>query len=256
MRSNIMKIALIGYGKMGKMIELAAISKGHTIIAKINSHREMQTLTKDLIDHADVCIDFTHPNYAIENIKSIAKFGKNIVMGTTGWYHHIDMVEDIVKDAKIGFLYSPNFSLGVALFLEIVSRAASLVSPFKAYDVGGYEIHHNQKADSPSGTAKAIVERLLSEFADKKEAIFELAEGKISTEQLHFSSLRLGSIPGTHSITFDSPVDTITLTHTARNREGFAVGAVNAAEWLQGRKGFFTLNDMLFNNDESKKNSV
>jgi 4-hydroxy-tetrahydrodipicolinate reductase len=241
-----MKIALIGYGKMGKMVELAAGSKGHDIVAKIDPHQQMQSITQESINNADVCIDFTHPVSVLKNIKEIASLGKNIVMGTTGWYHHMDEVKKIIRETDIGFLYSPNFSLGVALFLEIVEQAASLISPFDTYDVGGYEVHHQQKVDSPSGTAKAIAERLLANISRKKEVVYGAIKEKISPEHIHFSSLRMGSIPGTHTVTFDSPVDTITLTHTARNREGFAIGAISAAEWLHGKKGFFNLNDMLF----------
>lgn len=241
-----MKIALIGYGKMGKMVEHAAESMGHSIVAKIDPQQKEKTITQDSIGNADVCIDFTHPTCALENIKQVAALGKNIVMGTTGWYDYMNEVKNIVEQTKIGFLFAPNFSLGVALFQEIVSKAASLIAPFEAYDVGGYEIHHRQKADSPSGTAKAIIERLLAEVPRKKEVIYELNENGITSEQLHFSSLRVGSIPGTHNVTFDSPADTITLTHTARNREGFATGSIRAAEWLQGKKGFFTFNNMLF----------
>lgn len=240
-----MKIALIGYGKMGKMVEQVAISKGYSIMARIAPQQQYQTITPESVGQADICIDFSHPACAVENIRQAAALGKNIVMGTTGWYHHIDEVKNIIEQANIGFLYSPNFSLGVALFLEIISQAASLISPFDAYDVGGYEIHHNQKKDAPSGTAKAIVKQLLSHIPRKKEVVYEMGDTAISPEQIHFTSIRTGSVPGTHSVFFDSPADTITLTHTARNREGFASGAIRAAEWLQGKKGFFSLNDML-----------
>lgn len=240
-----MKIALIGYGKMGKMVEQTAISKGYSIMAKIAPHQQYQAITQESVDQADICIDFSHPSCVVENIRQAAALGKNILVGTTGWYHHLDAVKSIIKDADVGFLYSPNFSLGVALFLEIISQAASLISPFDAYDVGGYEIHHNQKEDSPSGTAKAIIQRLLSRIPQKKEAVYAIDNTAISPEQIHFTCMRTGSVPGTHSVFFDSPADTITLTHTARNREGFAAGAIRAAEWLQGKKGFFNLNDML-----------
>lgn len=241
-----MKIALIGYGKMGKMVEQAAISKGHSIMTKIGPNQPIQTITKESVADVDVCIDFTHPSCVVENITRAASLGKNIVMGTTGWYDQIDDVKSIIEQANVGFLCSPNFSMGVALFLEIVSQAAALISPFDTYDVGGYEIHHNQKADFPSGTAKAIAKRLLSNVPRKKEVVYGANEAKISPEHIHFTSMRIGSIPGTHSVIFDSPADTITLTHTARNREGFAAGAIRAAEWLHGKKGFFTVEDMLF----------
>lgn len=228
-----MKIALIGYGKMGKMVEKAAIAQGHVIVAAINSASEHRALAT-----ADVCIDFTHPDCALTHLKLAAELGKNMVMGTTGWYGSLDEARSIVEQSGIGFVYSPNFSLGVALFLQIVSAAASLIAPFETYDVSGLEIHHKHKADSPSGTAKAISEQLQKNMP--------LKPGPID-----FASVRVGMVPGTHSVLFDSPADSITLTHTARNREGFAHGALQAAEWLQHKKGFFTLNDMIRNWNES-----
>lgn len=240
-----MKIALIGYGKMGMMVEQAALSKGHAVVARIGSEQKDLDYIDASISNADACIDFSHPSCAIENIKRNVRLEKNMIMGTTGWYEHIDQVKRLTEQSNIGFLYSPNFSLGVALFLEIVSQAAALFSPYEMYDVGGSETHHNQKADSPSGTAKEIAKRLLANVPRKKGVLYDLCNAKISPEQIHFPSLRLGSFPGTHSVTFDSPVDSITLTHSARNREGFAMGAVEAAEWLHGKKGFFTLNDMI-----------
>lgn len=238
-----MKIALIGYGKMGKMVESAALSKSYTIVSKIDSHQ--QSISKESLANADICIDFSHPNCVVNNVKSIAALKKNIVMGTTGWYDHLDLVKEIVNNADIGFLYSPNFSLGVSLFLEIVAQAAALMAPFESYDVGGFEIHHNQKADSPSGTAKAIAKRLLANLPRKKEVIYGQPNQQIHPDTIHFSSTRFGSVPGTHSVAFDSNSDSITLTHTARNREGFANGAIRAAEWLVGKKGFYTNEDIL-----------
>jgi 4-hydroxy-tetrahydrodipicolinate reductase len=247
-----MKIALIGYGKMGKMVEEIASSKGYAIMAKIDPQLPHQIITKESLGDADICIDFSHPSCVLNNIKHAAALGKNIVMGTTGWYNHINEAKSIIEHENIGFLYSPNFSLGVALFLEIISQAAALISPFEAYDVGGYEIHHNQKVDSPSGTAKEITKRLLSKISRKKQVVYGVNEAKIPSDHIHFTSSRIGSIPGTHSVTFDSPADTITLTHSARNREGFAAGAVHAAEWLNGKKGFFTLEDMLLSTLEKQ----
>jgi 4-hydroxy-tetrahydrodipicolinate reductase len=225
------KIALIGYGKMGRMVEDVAIQKGHTIFSKQDIHL------------ADVCIDFSHPSVVLENIQMVAKAGKNLVVGTTGWYDHINQVQTLVEKTKIGFLYAPNFSIGVHLFLKMVSYAASLINQFDEYDVGVIESHHNKKADSPSGTANAICNVLLQNI-DRKKTIVSDGE-QISPSTLQVSSLRCGSIPGTHSVLFDSQADTITLTHQARNREGFARGAVSAAEWLQGKKGFFTLEEMI-----------
>jgi 4-hydroxy-tetrahydrodipicolinate reductase len=204
-----MKLALLGYGKMGKLIENLALEKGHTIVP---------------LQHADVALDFSHPDAVIKHIKEAAKLQKPLVMGTTGWYDHLDEAKSIVKKNNIGFIYSPNFSLGIQLFLQIVEAAAKIISPFKEYDASGVEYHHRQKVDNPSGTAKAIAEKF--------------------DHDLHFASVRCGSIPGTHTLIFDSPADTITFTHQARNREGFALGAIAAAEWILNKKGFYTFQEM------------
>lgn len=222
-----MQIALIGYGKMGRLIEKLALSEGHTVCAKLNSPQ----WNPGELKNADVCMDFSHPKSAMENIKKAALAGKNVIMGTTGWTDQLDEVKKCVETGQIGFLHSPNFSIGVALFLRIVEEAARLFDTFEEYDIAGWECHHALKADSPSGTAKAILQRLSDKMERKKNP--------------EFSSVRCGNFPGTHSVIFDSPEDTITLTHQARNREGFARGALAAAEWLKGRSGFYTLDDML-----------
>lgn len=227
-----MKIALIGYGKMGKMIERVALSKGHQIAVKIDPKCPHTHLSKEVLKGVDLCIDFSRPECALDNLKMAASFGKSVVMGTTGWYSELETAKRIVSDSGIGFLYAPNFSLGIALFLKIVAQTAKTMAPFDVYDISGLEIHHQQKADSPSGTAKALAEQISAHIPRK--------QGNLS-----FASVRVGSEPGIHTIIFDSPVDTITLTHTARNREGFAAGAVQAAEWLHGKKGVFTLSDLL-----------
>lgn len=240
-----MKIVLIGYGKMGRLIEEIALQKEHTIIARIHPSGALSSIDENLIRHADMCIDFSTPESALPNIRTIAALKKNIVMGTTGWYEHLDEVKQIVQENQIGFLFSPNFSIGVHLFKNIVESAAQLINEFEDYDVAGYEIHHNQKADSPSGTAKSIVHTLLEKIKRKTAPVYDIMDRPMAPHELHFSSIRCGSIPGTHTVLFDSPADTITITHQARNREGFARGAVAAAEWLEDKKGFFTLDDMI-----------
>ena len=240
-----MKIALIGYGKMGRLIEDLARQKEHHIVAKIHPSGEFSSIDEQLIQQADICIDFSTPQCVLNNIHSIAKIKKNIVMGTTGWYEHFDEVKKIVLENQIGFLFSPNFSIGIHLFKEIVTYAAQLINEFEDYDVAGYELHHNQKLDSPSGTAKSIVHALLDKIQRKTIPIYQTIDRQVASHEIQFSSLRCGSIPGTHSILFDSPADTITLTHQARNREGFAQGALIAAEWLYDKKGIFTLDDMI-----------
>lgn len=242
----IMQIAIIGYGKMGKTIERIAQHRGHIIGARIdaqlnNNHLALETL----IEHIDVCIDFSHPDLVLDSVNLCARFKKPLVLGTTGWQDKIEYVKKITKESGSALLWSPNFSLGVNLFLRIVKEASILINPFKNYDAAGFEIHHNEKCDSPSGTAIAIANQILNNFERKKRALFESVNRKVENEELQFTSLRVGHAPGTHDVIFDSQNDTIKLTHTARNRDGFAEGAVIAAEWLKDKKGFYTLEDVI-----------
>lgn len=223
-----MKIALIGYGKMGKMIDQLATHKQHEIVARINSKGPFD----DSVNRADVWIDFTRPECAVEHIQLAIEHGKPLVMGTSGWYDRLPEVEKMVENSGIGFLYTSNFSVGANLFYEIVAQAAALFHPFSTYDVALTEFHHNQKLDSPSGTARSIAQRIVEKMPRKPS--------------VEIASVRCGKIPGTHTVYFDSAEDTITLSHEARNREGFAQGAILAAEWLKDKKGFYTLHDMLY----------
>jgi 4-hydroxy-tetrahydrodipicolinate reductase len=220
-----MKIGLIGYGKTGKLVEKLALSRGHEVVGIVTSGQSIDSLI-----NADVCIDFTHPEATLPLIKKLADHGKTVVVGTTGWYDHLENVTEIVKKSKIGLLYGPNFSIGVHLLNKILADATKLIHQFPQYDIGAFESHHNQKFDAPSGTALNLSKTI----------------HKQTGKEIQFSSIRCGSIPGTHTIMFDSPVDTITLTHQARNREGFAEGAIIAAEWLKGKKGIYTFEN-LFN---------
>lgn len=239
-----MKIVLIGYGKMGRLIEDLALQKEHVVIAKVDS-KNVSSFDENLIKQSDICMDFSTPQAVISNVQLMAKYKKNIVMGTTGWYEHLNEVKNIVKESQIGFIFSPNFSIGIHLFKNIVQSAAQMINEFDDYDVAGHESHHNQKMDSPSGTAKSLVYILLEKIKRKTTPIYETINRPISSHELHFPSLRCGSNPGSHTVIFDSPSDIITLTHQARNREGFARGAIAAAEWLIDKKGFFTLDDMI-----------
>ncbi|MBI5388775.1 4-hydroxy-tetrahydrodipicolinate reductase [Candidatus Woesearchaeota archaeon] len=245
-----MKIALIGYGKMGKMIEQIAIQRGHMIVAKIDPQAPEATgtdITPQTLGDADVCIDFTHPAALVENVRKIAGVGKPVVVGTTGWYKQLSEVQTIVAQQNIGFIYASNFSLGMNIFTRLADYAAAFIDKCPQYDVAGLELHHNKKADSPSGTAKALAETLKKNIARKKVIVYDMVDRQIKQEELHFASVRIGNIPGTHTLIFDSAADTIELTHTARSREGFALGAVMAAEWLPGKKGFYTIDDFMNN---------
>ena len=237
-----MNIAIVGYGRMGKEVEKAAREHGHTVVACLDISDEISNAT---LKNADCCIEFSVPEAAVRNIELIASCGRNIVVGTTGWYERIDVVRTLVEQKKIGLLYSGNFSVGVNVFFAIVRNAVRLMNTVEGYDAAVREIHHKNKVDSPSATALAIGKIILEEFPQKKSILPETSHRTISPDQLHISSTRTGTFPGTHEVTFDSILDTIELKHTMKNRSGFAFGAVLAAEWLTGRKGVFTFNDIL-----------
>ena len=241
-------IAIIGYGKMGKEIEKAANEKGIEIKSIIDPKADGAT-AKEIDEYSmegvDVAIDFTHPDVIMDNIRKVSGLGRNIVVGTTGWYGKSESVREMIDKSSTGLVWAPNFSLGVNLFLRIVDNASRIMDRMDDYDVFCHELHHNQKADSPSGTAGSIAETLLKNISRKKEMLTETSHERISPEKLHVTSTRAGSIPGTHMVGFDSQADTIELKHTARNRSGFALGAVLAAEWIKGKKGFFDINDMM-----------
>ncbi len=250
-----MKIALIGYGKMGRIVRDTARERGHTVWA-IDPNApgaDFQEIDEESLSGADLCIEFTHPECAAGNIQKAAALGKNMVCGTTGWFDRLDEVRTLVEKAKIGFLHGSNFSFGVNLFYALVRRAAEIFDAFPEYDVGGVEFHHNRKADSPSGTAKVLAEIILEETTQKKRPVYGTLDRPIRPDELHFGSVRCGAHPGTHEVVFDSETDTLSLKHTNRSRAGLALGAVKAAEWLKGKIGFFTFEDVM--NDLIKKKS-
>lgn len=243
-----MKIGLIGYGRMGKLIGELAPDWGHVLTAIIDHSSPQATakaITASSIANTDVCIEFTSPSSVLKNCTALAAAKKNAVIGTTGWENELPQVRKIVEEAGIGVIYGANFSLGVHLFLRLVAEAAKLLDAFPEYDVGVIEQHHNKKADNPSGTAKAIAARLLEGLSRKRIAVFDRLDHHPHPEELHVTSLRCGHIPGTHEVIFDSSCDTISLSHTARGRTGFAEGALRAAEWIRGKKGLYTIEDML-----------
>lgn len=257
-----MKIAIIGYGKMGKMVEQAAIAQGHTITAIVDplvkeaklpaAGAKLYCKITDAgnLDGAEAAIEFTQPGIALANIRALAEKKIPSVIGTTGWHDKLGEARQAVESAGASLIWASNFSLGVNIFYRIAWYAAQLADSFPEYDVGGFEAHHNKKLDSPSGTAKTLVEGVLARIGRKDKAVWETLDRRPEPNELHFPSLRLGSVPGTHSLMFDSPADSIELTHTARSREGFASGAVRAASWLINgeagiRKGFFSIDDML-----------
>lgn len=237
-----MNITLIGYGRMGKEVEAQALARGHRIMHRFT---ESDALAQADLGGTDVAIEFTKPDAAVGNIELLATKGITTVVGTTGWYDDLPRVRAVVEKHGISFLSAPNFSLGVHLFLRILGEAALLVDACPEYDVFGNEEHHARKADAPSGTALKAAEVLLGRIRRKKTLVTEALHRAPLPEELHFTSTRGGSVPGTHRVFFDSPADTIELSHTARSRQGFALGAVRAAEWLAGKRGFRTMDEFL-----------
>ncbi|HLD18676.1 MAG TPA: 4-hydroxy-tetrahydrodipicolinate reductase [Candidatus Nanoarchaeia archaeon] len=243
-----MKAAIVGYGNMGKEIEKVLKSRKHEIVAIIDpseSNTTHKTITAEALRDAEVVFEFTHPSQAVKNIEAIAALGKNVVVGTTGWHDQIKNVENAVLKNNIALIYGTNFSLGVNMFYRIVETAADLVNKTEEYDVYGMEMHHVGKADSPSGTAKSIAEILLNNIRRKKRVVYDKLDKKIAPDEIHFTSVRAGSLPGTHIVGFDSKQDKIELRHDAKGREGFALGAVLAGEWLAGKRGLFTVSDFM-----------
>ncbi len=242
-----MNLGLIGYGKMGKEVEAVAKEKGITIAAilEIGDNAGGRGITRETLKGVDVCIDFSSPASVIANIEAVAACGKNLVVGTTGWYDRIDYVRKLVKEKKIGFLYAANFSLGINLFSQIMMDACHLVDRYAEYDVAMTEVHHRGKTDSPSGTALSLGALLLQSMKRKSELLTETSHAALKSHQLHITSTRVGGVTGKHSVIFDSESDSIELIHTAKNRLGFARGAIVAAEWLKGKKGFYTMRDVI-----------
>ena len=231
-----MKIALLGYGRMGKAIEQIAIERGHTIVAKVDKNENQGNLSE-----ADVAINFSVPDAAVANIKAAMEKQIPVVCGTTGWLKHLKEVEDYCTHNKSAFIYASNFSVGVNLFFKLNKILAKLMHPHKSYTPQMKEIHHIHKLDAPSGTAITLAEGVFdqSEYTD-----WSIDQTKGGTT-LPITVERTGEVPGTHSIEYKSSVDSISIQHEAHSRQGFALGAVIAAEWIQNKKGVFTMNDVL-----------
>jgi len=233
-------IALIGYGKMGKAIESVALSRQHTISEIVGSDNHDHF--DDLISGADVAIEFTKPNAAFENIKRCIRNDIPVVSGTTGWLQHYEEVKRLVAEKNGSFFYASNFSVGVNLFFELNEVLAKMMADRNEYSVDLEEIHHTQKLDSPSGTAVTLAEGIMKFLPNKRGWVNEETS---NPELISIISKRQKDIPGTHLVNYRSSIDTIEIKHTAHSREGFANGAVLAAEWLVGKKGVFGMKDML-----------
>ncbi len=239
-----MKIALIGYGKMGKIIEQLALAKGHEIVARIDYS---DALSKITLNYADVAIEFTQPASAPDNLLKCFDADVPVVCGTTGWLKEYEKIVEQCKEKKGAFFYASNYSLGVNIFFEINKRLAHIMNQYAQYDVRMTEIHHTQKLDAPSGTAITLAEDILKNIERKHQWISEQnPELRTSnSDDLIIESKRIDPAPGTHIVQYISEEDTIEISHTAHSRVGFAVGALTAAEWIVGKKGIFDMKDLL-----------
>jgi 4-hydroxy-tetrahydrodipicolinate reductase len=231
------RLAIVGYGKMGRMVEQFAPEYGFSVALKLDefNNANFEGVTAENFQGIDVAIDFSIPSAVRRNVEGVSALGVNIVVGTTGWLEHLDAVKQAVETNGIGLVWSPNYSVGVNAFFRLVREAARLLESQPAYAAWGWEIHHFAKKDAPSGTLLKLVEEM-------RQAGY--------TRAIDVSSNRAGAHPGTHEIGFDSSADTITLRHTARSREGFARGALQAARWVVGKKGFHEFGDIIFGQEK------
>ncbi len=241
-----MKIALLGYGKMGKIIEEIAISRGHSIVLRVNSSNSA-TFSDSKLKQADVAIEFSRPDSVMQNISRCITAGVPIVVGTTGWYANLENVKNQVQSVNGALFHASNFSLGVNLFFKMNEQLAELMKPFPEYEPSIEEIHHIHKLDAPSGTGITLADGLLSHLGRKKNWKLYNEKGPESANDtdLPLIAIRTGEVPGTHTVTYTSSIDKISMTHEAFNRKGFATGSVVAAEWIKSRKGVFTMRDLL-----------
>jgi len=231
-----MNIALLGYGRMGQTIEQIAINRGHNIVLKVDKDDKDYDITK-----ADVAIDFSIPNVAFNNISNCLNNNVPVISGTTGWLDNYDNAVALCEEKKGAFIYASNYSLGVNIFFELNKTLAKMMSNLKQYNVSMEEIHHTKKLDAPSGTAISLANDIISN--NENFSNWKLDESGEAT--IPIAAKRIGDVPGTHTVTYESEVDTVTIEHVAHNRQGFALGAVIAAEWIVGKTGVFTMNDVL-----------
>lgn len=236
-----MKIAILGYGKMGRAIEEMALHRGHEIVLKIDEYN-LADFTRQNISKADVAIEFTGPHSAYENVKKALECDIPVVCGSTGWLEKLEEIKNLCQSRKGSFIYSSNYSVGVNIFFEVNKKLALLMAPQKNYEVQVTEIHHTQKKDAPSGTAITIAEQILERLARKKQWVNHNSD---NPEELEIISERIDPAAGTHKVKYSSTIDDIEIIHTAHNRQGFALGAVLAAEYIRDKKGIFNMKDVL-----------
>jgi 4-hydroxy-tetrahydrodipicolinate reductase len=233
-----MKIALIGYGKMGKTIERFALQRGHSITIRIDKDNT-DDIYSDAFKTSDIAIEFSVPETAFHNVSTALSLGVPVVCGTTGWLDKLDEIKQLCKKQKLAFIYSSNYSLGVNIFFYVNKKLAEVMKKYPEYAVSIEEIHHIHKKDAPSGTAVTLAEDILDQINLEKWSLSNEANS------LHISAIREGEVPGTHSVMYENGIDAITIRHEAKSRDGFALGAVIAAEFTQGKQGFYTMKEVL-----------
>ncbi|MFD1163765.1 4-hydroxy-tetrahydrodipicolinate reductase [Hwangdonia seohaensis] len=231
-----MNIALLGYGRMGKTIEQIAIKRGHNIVLTVDKDDKDYDITK-----ADVAIDFSIPDVAFNNISNCINNNVPVISGTTGWLHKYNDAVNLCKERDGAFIYASNYSLGVNIFFELNKTLAKMMNALKQYNVTMEEIHHTQKLDAPSGTAITLAEGII----EKHDGFDHWTLDEDGENTITITAKRIENVPGTHTVNYESEVDTISIEHVAHNRQGFALGAVIAAEWIVGKTGIFTMNDVL-----------
>ncbi len=243
-----MNVLIVGYGGMGREIERILSERGHVVSGRIDPAGGAGVETKmsqKLLEEAEVAIEFAQGAGVVDNARAYAKAGLPAVVGTTGWDDRRAEVKRIVEGEQGTYLWGSNYSIGAHLFFNLVERAAALINAIPEYDIMLMEAHHNRKQDSPSGTALTAAQKILDASERKKRIVDTKLDRRIEPDELHVASLRGGSIPGIHTVLLDSPADTIEIRHSARSRSGFALGAVMAAEWLPGKRGFLSVEDFI-----------
>jgi 4-hydroxy-tetrahydrodipicolinate reductase len=240
-----MKLALVGTGQMGAAVAQVAPDRGHEVVARFDSARPLLEAGRSALDGVDVAVDFSLPALALDHVRRYCEWRQPAVVGTTGWYDRLDTVEHLVTEHEASLLYAPNFSIGVAIVRRALSAVLPLLDELDDYDPFVQEVHHTKKVDSPSGTAEMLGELLVDGLDRKDHVETETQHQRIDPAAVHVTAARAGTVFGEHTVTVDGPYDQVTLGHRAKNRRGFAAGAVRAAEWLNGRQGLFTLEDVL-----------
>lgn len=243
-----MRVVICGYGRMGREVEQVLLARGHSVVTRIDpapDRGDLDAVAPAALEGCDGVIEFSSAAAVAANARAYVEAGVSAVVGTTGWEPQRESVAQAVQSSEIGYLAGSNFSIGANLMFALTEKAAQMINSFPEYDIMVQEYHHTGKKDSPSGTALTLAEKIIGVNTAKTEIVGECLHRQIEPHELHVGSVRGGAIPGIHTVTLDSPADTISLTHSARDRSGFAGGAVMALEWLQGRRGFFTVDDFI-----------